>query len=382
MRPSTLIRLGLLASAWLFACGGLPEIHQKRLFSAPPLVGEKVADLAAIPADLEIGADGAWVPVALAPDPTPHPQLPYRLNGETLLVPVARGSFEARIDRVLAPQGVPQVGWSFDAGMLAAAARGGSGQSGTILVAVRLGDGSTRVVASWEMAENEGYQGIEAMRISPDGAFLACQMVEHHPGGEAGFRAVARRGLVVPLGDAGGVVLDLGAEIDGPMRWSPDGRDLFYVHAARAAVLYRLRIPGVRPPGSVGARVEPLDGSAGSPARGSEAVIRRPPATSAPRATQGEVLEPIMQLSSGSAAEKVAAAQRLAGLPHPMVVGPLIQALDAGDPALCRAADEALRAIVTNPAPPSIGGAGPHDCSQAAVAWRDFWSNHPEALAG
>ena len=382
MRFSAVVVFWVLAAGSLFGCGGFAEIHQKRLFPKPPLAGEKVADLASVPADLEIGADGAWAPREHDSDPAAGGVAPYRLNGETLFVPVARGSFDARIDRALAPSGTPQAGWSFDAGVLVAAARGGRGQPGTILVAVRLRDGSTRVVAAWAMAEEEGYQGIEAMRISPDGAFLACQLVEYHPGGTQGFREVARRGLVVPLAIPDAEVLDLGPEVAGPMRWSPDGRSLYFVRAARRPTLYRLRVPEARPRDNSRSQVEAVGRVATNPPPVLASVAA--PQTGAPvrRAAQDQVLEPIMQLSSGDAAEQVAAAQRLASLPHPMAVGPLIKALEAGEPALCRAASETLRAIVRNPAPPPIGEAQMHNCSQAAGAWREFWSSHPDALAG
>jgi len=382
VRLSRLIGCGILTTGLLSACGGLAEIHQKRLFSGRPLSGEKVAELNTLPADLEIGADGACSPVAVAPDAMPGDAPPYRLNGETLLVPVAHGTFDARIDRVLAPSGTPEVGWSSEAGVLAAAARGGKGRPGTVLVIVRLGDGTTRVVAGWTMDEEAGYQGITAMRISPDGAFLACQLVEHHPGGKDGFHEVARRGLVVPLGGEEAQVLDLGPDVAGPLRWSPDGRDLYFVRAARVPTLYRLHVAGARQPARPGPTEEAVVRSAAAPAPVVAQVAQLQPSVALRRAAQEQVLEPIMQLSSGDAAEKLAAAQRLASLPHPMAVGPLIRALEAGDPALCRAADESLRAIVANPAPPSIGEAEPRDCTRAAGAWRDFWSNHPEALAG
>jgi hypothetical protein len=366
----------VLATGLLSACA---DVHQRRLFPNPPLRGEKIADLAALPADLEIGADGAWSPVAEASDPAANDPVPFRLNGETLLVPVARGTFDARIDRVLAPSGTPQVGWSREAGVLAAAARGGRGRPGTVLVIVRLGDGTTRVVAGWEMDEQAGYQGITAMRISPDGAFVACQLVENHPGGKNGFREVARRGLIVPLADDGAEVVDLGPDVAGPLRWSPDGRDLYFV---RKLTLYRLRVAEMRRPARPGPDGAEVVRAAVGGAPGPAPVAAVPSDTPLRRAQQDEVLEPIMQLSSGDAVEKVAAAQRLAGLPHPMAVGPLIQALEAGNADLCRAADGALRAIVANPAPPSIGGAQAHDCTEAAGAWRAFWSSHPEALAG
>jgi hypothetical protein len=386
VRPAS---LAPLAGLVLLACGSLSEVHQARMFAAAPVDGEKLADLPSLPADVTIAADGAWETSAAAPPPPAAPP-PFRMAGETLLLRIGSRGYDARIERVRAPDGSPEVAWSDAAGVLVAATRGGRAHQGTDLVTVAMREGTTRAVGSWEMDEDEGYQAIEAMRVSPDGRFLACQMVEKHPGGPHGHREVARRGLVVPLDAGAGRVIDLGPAVRGPMAWGPDGRDLYFLRAARAVALYRVRLPGPAPATSVAsatsaAAARPVT-SVGAPSPPLPAAAPAAPTAPSPRAaerrwaSQQEVLDPIMQLASGNPTERIAAAETLERLPHPMAVGPLINAMGEGDPGLCRAADEALRNILTPPPSLSIGGAGAEECSRAARQWHDYWSAHRGAV--
>jgi hypothetical protein len=355
-------------AAALAACGDRPH-RLEGLFPGPSAAAEEVEALAEMPAGLRVLPDGRWA-VSLA-DPEPEPA-PYQLDRDVLLVPVAGGRFEARVEDVRREGGGPRVAWG--AGVLAAAVRRGAMQPGTAVIAVRLRDGWTRTVAAWDMDEDDGYLDVEAMRLSPDGRWLACQVVEHHPARRGEFREAGRRGLVIPLGEAAGGPVDLGPGVAGPMAWTPDGALVYFLRPRPrgGAALARAALPAGAAAPPRAARPLPSD----EPQPQGPAGAEPPPAAF----TEADLIAQIIRLSSPDPSARLAAAAAIETMPDDMAVGPLLTAMDAGDPALCRAAGRALRAILTRPDAPALGAADAASCRMASESWRAFWSAHPDAI--
>lgn len=264
--------------------------------------------------------------------------------------------------------------------MVAAAVLRGSLRPGTSVVAVRLRDGRTWTVGSWDMTGSDGHLDVDEMRLSPGGAWLACQLREMHPAGGGSVREVGTRGIVIPLGDGDEAIVDLGPGIRGSMRWAPDGGFLYFLRPRRGegATLLRVEFPASRAPANP--RLQWPDGA--PQAGGPRAWPPRPAEAATPsRAfSRDDLVAAIIRLSADDRATRLTAAAELESMPDPMAVGPLVTALEAGDPALCTAASRTLQILLPHPSPPRPASGDKEACATAAAAWRTWLIDHPTSL--
>lgn len=354
----------------LTACGDSPD-YLRHLFPGPVRAAEEVDRLDPIPGALALLPDGRWAVRAGAPPDRGIP--PYRVSGGQLTVSVQEGRFLARVDNVLRGEdGSWRVAVSERAGLLVAATRREPTLAGTAVILVRLADGKTRAVAGWDMSELRGYLDVAAMSISPGGTRLACQIREMHPTRKEGLREVGRRGLVLSLLDPPDAPIDLGPGIQGPMAWSQGATQLYFIRgdAGTAGTLLRIELPE-----------EPAQPPAPEPAAGTDAT---PVADAEPpppvQFTRKDLVGAIVEASSKDLAVRLSGITKLARMPDPMAVGPLLTALQGDDLASCRAADQALWTILDRDGRPEGPPADRRECRAAAVDWEAWWRRNPDAV--
>jgi hypothetical protein len=354
----------------LTACGDSPD-YLRHLFPGPVRAAEEVDRLDPIPEALVLLPDGRWAVRAGAPPG--RGVLPYRVSGGQLTVSIQGGRFLARVDNLLRGEdGSWRVAVSERAGLLAAATRREPTLAGTAVILVRLADGKTRAVAGWDMSELHGHLDVTAMSISPRGTRLACQLREMHPSRKEGPREVGRRGLVLSLLDPPEEPIDLGPGIRGPMTWSEDGTRLYYVRedGGSAGTLLRIELPE-EPSGPV--PPEPAPETDVAPVADAESP---PPADF----TREELVAAIVEASSKDLAVRLSGITKLARMPDPMAVGPLLTALRGDDLASCRAADQALWTILDRDGGEAAPPADRPECRDAAADWENWWKGNPDAV--
>ena len=375
MRRARSIGQTLLAAALALLSGCVTDSVLEHQFAASPVASEELSLLGEMPAGLRVLPDGRWALEASAGDAAVPPPVAFRVESATLLVPIQDGAFDAKVHRVLRPDGVPQVAASV-AGVLVAGVSRGPLHPGASVVAVRLADGLTRMVGSWRMPAALGQLGVERLELSPDGRRLACQIVEMHTQKEGGTRERSRRGVVLtPFASLPAV--DLGPGVAGPFRWSPDGKSLYFVRIdSKGMTLRRTAFPtlGLPPPPPQARTVAAAPHAVAGGSAGSAAPA--PPV----QADVALMIEEIVLLSAPDPAVRVAAARALSVMPHPMAVGPLISAMEAGDRELCRVADAGLRALFAAAGLEGLGPAGADVCIDRAGDWREWWTANPDAL--